>query len=477
MKKSSKKLLIPNRLWPGQGPDGRQIPQLTDVFSCFFSKKQRFLSRPSLRILEGALSLGLARATAGLTAFLAVPLTLTYLGPERYGAWLVLFSLLAWASLTDFGLANGCANALTRAAAIDDDALLRTHLANGFLVLSAIAAAGGIAAFVIGPRLPWGKLFGLTSPRATAELPPALAAATTIFLLNLPLTIGPKLYLACGQAKRANTWSAAGSVISLIAILIVTRTQGGLVRLVIAVSGASLLINAASLAALLRRHPQLRPSAADIAPTQLPNILGASGKFFIIQILSLLVFETDTLLVGQIFGAARIPEYSLTYTLFTYTSLPQSLAFSYLWTAYTAAIARRDIVWLRRTLRGTTIAGLAFTAATGLVLIFIASPFIHWWTHGAVTPQKPLILWLVAWSIIHAATNPLACVLAAASRLTWQIFYAGAAAITNIPLSIFLLHAWGIQGAIAGTVISYAAFILIPIQLDTRALLKSLAAP
>jgi O-antigen/teichoic acid export membrane protein len=434
------------------------------------------LSGPSWRILEGALTLGLARATGAAASFIAVPLTLSYLGPERYGAWLAIVSLLAWASLTDFGLANGFANALTQAAARNDAALLRTHLANGFLVLSALAGLAGGAIFLIGPKIPWAALFGLTSPRAAAELPAALAAATIIFLLTLPLTIGQKLYLACGEGKCANAWSAAGSVISLLALLMVTRAQGGLVRLVIAVSGAGLLVNAASLAALLRRRPQLRPAAADMALARLPDTLNASGKFFIIQILSLAVFETDNLLVGHVLGAASIPAYSLTYTLFTYTSLPQNLAFSYLWTAYTDAIARRDTLWLRKTLVRTTIAGLAFTAVAAAALIFIAPPFIRWWTDGAVAPHQPLILWLAGWSLIHAATNPLACLLAAASRLTWQILYSAAAALTNIPLSILLLHQWGIQGAIAGTVISYAVFILIPIQLDTRALLKALAA-
>ena len=43
-----------------------------------------------------------------LISFLSVPLTVHYLGAERYGVWLTISSLLTWMSMTDFGLAGQC---------------------------------------------------------------------------------------------------------------------------------------------------------------------------------------------------------------------------------------------------------------------------------------------------------------------------------------------------------------------------------
>ena len=79
----------------------------------------------------------------------------------------------------------------------------------------------------------------------------------------------------------------------------------------------------------------------------------AGWQFFLIGIMALVTFQTDNLVIGHYLGAGKVPEYSLTYNLFAYTSLPQNMLFSYLWAAYTEAIARKDIAWVARTFRLT----------------------------------------------------------------------------------------------------------------------------
>ena len=46
----------------------------------------------------------IAKALTMLMGFVSVPLTVNYLGAERYGVWLTISSLMLWVSLTDFGL-------------------------------------------------------------------------------------------------------------------------------------------------------------------------------------------------------------------------------------------------------------------------------------------------------------------------------------------------------------------------------------
>jgi hypothetical protein len=54
-----------------------------------------------------------AKALNILISFLSVPLTIHYLGSERYGVWLTISSLLTWMALTDFGLSgNALVNVL-----------------------------------------------------------------------------------------------------------------------------------------------------------------------------------------------------------------------------------------------------------------------------------------------------------------------------------------------------------------------------
>jgi O-antigen/teichoic acid export membrane protein len=431
-------------------------------------------------VARGAAGALAGRAVAALVTFVSVPLTIAYLGPERYGAWIAITSLLAWTSLADLGLANGFANALTRDAGQDRLDLVRTHIANFLVFFAGLAAVFAPAALLAVPRVDWSALLSLTSPAARAQIAPAISAALFIACLQLPLGLTPKILATYREGQLASAWSAAAGIGALMALLVLTHLKmlipPSLPVLVIAVSGTAWLVSAASMVWLLTSHrPDLRPRRNHLNRAAIPPLLRSGGQFFLIQLLSLIVFETDTLVAGHYLGAASIPAYSLAYAVFAYTSLPQTLAFPYLWTAYTEAIARRDIAWVRAAFRVTYAAGLAFTTAATLTLVFIAAPFIHWWTGGAVTPEKNLTLWLAGWSLIHAATNPHACLLAAAGRLKAQTAYSAAAACCNIPLSIYLVPLWGLPGVIAGTVISYAVLIFAPIQLDSFLLLRRLS--
>jgi O-antigen/teichoic acid export membrane protein len=452
---------------------------LTSVFRLLFTRIDASDDRRRrlLGIVQGVMTGVGNRVISVAVSFLSVPLTIGYLGTERYGFWITLGSLLAWLQLTDFGLGNGLSNAVTTAAGQDRPELVRMHLSNGLLLLSAIAGALGGVMAVAWPFLDWNALFKVTSPEAQAEVGPAVAAALTIFLLQFPMAMVGKVYLAYQEGRIGNYWSGAGNILSLLALLAVTHTRGGLVWLVIAISGTSLAVNAASAAWLFLVHrPLLRPRFADIDFTSMRSLSTASAQFFLIQIMALVTFSTDNFVVSHFLGAKHVPEYSLTYKLFNYSALPQAILFSYLWTAYNEAIARRDIAWVQRTFYLNLFVGLGFTVAAVIALGAIAKPFIAWWAGPTVVPSSALVLWMAAWSVINAFTNPISCLLAAASHLRYQIMYSATAAVSNLVLSIYLVQRWGVVGVIAATVMSYMVFVCAQVYIDARHLLARLRA-
>ena len=415
------------------------------------------------------------KAVGMVVSFLSVPLTIGYLGPERYGAWVTIGSVLAWLALTDFGLGNGLTNAVTTATGEDRPDLARMHLSNGVFLLSVIAGITGMLAFAAWPFVDWSAVFGVRSEEARAEIGPAVGAALAIFLLQFPLSMAGKVYLAYQEGRFGNYWGAVGNVLSLMALLVVTQTQGGLVWLVIALSGTSLLVNLASnLWVFLVHRPAVAPRLRHVKFSAMRSVGQVGGQFFLIQIMALVTFQTDNLVISHYLGAVHVPEYSLTYTLFNYTSLPQSALFSYLWAAYTEAIARKDIDWVSRTFHLNLALGMAFTAVAVVGIAFVAQPFIGWWAGPAVVPSLALIGWMAAWSLINAFTNPIACLLASASHLRAQILYSALSTVSNVVLSILLVQRWGAVGVIAATVISYAVFVCVPVYVDAERLLKRL---
>ncbi len=426
-------------------------------------------------IVQGVAS-GIAnRLVSVVIGLVSVPLTIGYLGAERYGVWALVASTIAWLRLADIGVGNGLNNAVASAFGEDRPDLVRAHVSTAFGLLASFAAILGVVAAIAWPWIDWNSLFNVKTEIAKAELGPAMAAAIGIFLVGFPLSVVSRTYVATQSAKLANYWGTAGTVGSLVALIIVTRTEGGLVWLVIAVSGVGVAVDAISgLYLFLRHKPMFAPRWSSMRRSSVSVIVNVGVQFFLIQIMALVVFETGNFVVAHFLGADQVPAYNLTYKLFGYTSLIQSILFNYIWVAYTEAIARGDIEWVRKSFRLNVLFSLGSTAAVALPLIFIARPFIHVWAGDAAVPTPELVRWMAAWTMINAFSSPYACLLAAAGRLRYQLVYSAFSTVTIIGLSLYLVRIWGSTGVIAAPVIAYLIFICIPIAFDVASLLKRL---
>jgi Na+-driven multidrug efflux pump len=73
-----------------------------------------------------------------------------------------------------------------------------------------------------------------------------------------------------------------------------------------------------------------------------------------------------------------------------------------------------------------------------------------------------LLLGFALWLPTYCAGNALAVYFNALDIVRFQVVTVGAMVVTNIFLSIVLVHAWGVSGAIYGSLISYAALVIAP---------------
>src|SRR5437764_3976887 len=95
--------------------------------------------RRSRSIVRGTAAALVARGIGSLTGIITVPLTVRYLGGERYGAWMTISSVLVFLGLGDFGLASSLTNALGRAFGEDDREKARRYVTTCLLAFSAVA--------------------------------------------------------------------------------------------------------------------------------------------------------------------------------------------------------------------------------------------------------------------------------------------------------------------------------------------------
>ncbi|HYW45006.1 MAG TPA: hypothetical protein VE959_19245 [Bryobacteraceae bacterium] len=375
-----------------------------------FSDSQSIATRRRRRERAATVTGGAAVAnklTGVVVRLLTVPLALHALGPERYGLWMAVGSLLSWLTLFDFGIGNGLINPLSRAHAAGDRRSIAKLVSSALLVCAVSAAAilGVVELSIHRLDLPALLGVGYSSGLRPEVFRVARAAgwlSAAAFLLSF---VGP----FCFSAQRGYLSSVvgiAGMAASAAAIAAVAAFHSSTVAFVLATSLPP-LAGTALLAAFLFLGPyaSVRPSPAQFSGRSLSEVAGCGWPLLLMQIANLAAMQSANVLIAHRFGPASVPRYSVPYAMFTAGSaLCYALVAPY-WPAYTEALARGDFAWIAKSLRGTLRRTMGFMVPACLAAVFLGRGVIRLWAGPSAVPSQLLMavmsvyFLLVVWSM------------------------------------------------------------------------------
>jgi O-antigen/teichoic acid export membrane protein len=428
-------------------------------------------------ILRGGATALVAKAVAAVAGFATVPLTLHHLGPERYGLWATLFSILSWLSLADLGLSNGLISALSEAFALERRDLAREYVSASLWGLTGMAAVLTIVLGIVVPLTDWSSLMHIGTPIVAKEFRNAAALAAVIFLMNLPLSIVGRVFVAAQRPATANFWAIVNSVASVTGLLIAIACQGGLFALVMGFSGGQLAANLASALWLFgREYPELRPTTR-IARGSLRRVFDVAASFFLTQLATLLLFQSANVLISHRLGPSYVTPYQITWMLFMYVTLPQQLMGANIWAAIGEAYAKADIQWIRRLYRRYALLGAVTGGPVIIVLILGAAPLIRWWAGPQAVPSRDLILWMAAWACVLLVIQPVIAVLAGTARLRAYSILSLVGAAVAVLAAYFALGFLGPSGVLAAYIAGFGLIAVLPAIGQVRELLREDPAP
>lgn len=439
------------------------------------SSQPRSQERDRRARLSAASALGARGLTLALT-LVSVPLTLNYLGTERYGMWLTISSLIALLSFSDLGIGYGVLNAVTRSLAAGNIRQARMEIASALALLGGVAGVLCIALFVALPLADWPRLLKAESSLAGTEAAPAMLAFAFIFLIGLPLSIATQVRVARQEAYIVHAAAAAGNLLAIGALLLVIGTRQGVPALVIAMAAPPLITSGVSALHLFAAHaPELRPRRELVDWAVAITLVKAGFLFLVLQLAITVAFASDTIVLAHVLGPAAVSEYGVAFRLFTIPMGIVAIGLTPLWPAYGEAIATGDVAWVRRTLAGSIqiAAALGFVGAC-LFVIFGAS-LVNLWVGTAVTPSFSLLLGLGVWTVQAGIGQAVAMFLNGANEVRIQAMAASVMAVTNVVVSIWLTTRIGAAGVVWATVTTYGVFVLVPMSVYVPRVLNKLA--
>lgn len=418
-----------------------------------------------------------AKGVAVLTALVSVPLTLRYLGAERYGLWMTIASFEAFLILMNFGLGHGLLGVIAQAYGNGDHRQAQTYISSAFFFLAGLALVSGLVFAGLYPSIAWSAIFKVTSLRAQAEAGPALAVFVLCWLVDIPLALVQQVQLGYQQGFANSLWQALASGLSLVSVVVAAGLQLELPWLVLALAGPPVLIHFLQCLVFFGfQSPTLRPTARAVTLSAARYLARLGFLFFVLQIVQVLAMASDNLIAAQTLGPEAVAELSVAARLFGLPLALVSLLFTPLWPAYSEAIARKEFDWVHQTLwRSLRLAGVAAGLPVAVLVIW-GGPLITWWASPSVTPSPSLLAGLGLWTLLLAVGSALAMFLNGANvvkiQVIWASLFAAAALIGKVTWAQFS----GVAGIVWAGVAAYLLLVVIPYSILIPRLLRRLRA-
>ncbi len=403
-----------------------------------------------------------ARGIALLTSLISVPLTVNYLGPERYGMWMTASSVIVLLGFADLGMGNGLLNAVSEADGKDDREAAATYVSSAFFILSGIAsiilALFGLAYSFV----PWPRVFNVFSELAMRESGPAMAIFVVSLAINMPLGVAQRVQMGYQEGFKTHLWGVAGSLLGFGGILLAIFLKAGLPWLVLAMSGGPTLAMFFNwMDVFYRSRKELLPrwSAFDWSASR--KIAGTGAFFLILQIMTLIGNASDNLVIAQVLGASAVSVYAVTQKLFTTTMIAQYFI-APLWPAFGEALARNDLTWAKKTLNRALRLSFIMSAATALPLLLFGKKIIFYWVGPGLVPSTFMLVGFALFVFLASFGGVMSTYLSCGALVGRQVGFISAAALTSLGLKIFLAFQWQAEGVIWATLFGYGLFYVIP---------------
>lgn len=389
----------------------------------------------------------ISKALNILISFLSVPLTVHYLGAERYGVWLTISSLLTWMAMTDFGLSgNALVNVLAESSGRDDRELARHYSASAFWVLTGISVFTGVIAAVSFHWIPWRAIFRVSAATSTHELYLACAMTLAFFVLGFPLSMQYSIYSAYQEGYLANIWSIATNAVALVALVIVSRFHGGLPQLIFALSGTRTLVAVANNYYLFRRYRWLIPFPSAVRWSCIRRLFSLGGKYLAVQLGALGMYQSQPMIITQMLGPAKVVVFVVAYKIVT---LPLDLIYiatQPFISAFGEAKARGDWRWIKGAYKNATWAAIGLGFPLVAITILFAKPLIRIWAGSVAVPSLSFVLWLSVYVLSAIALTPAFQMLSGVERVSPLALSTTTCAVCVVGFSIPLVRYWGLSG-------------------------------
>jgi O-antigen/teichoic acid export membrane protein len=385
---------------------------------------------------------------------------------ESLGFWLTLVTITAWLQLSDFGIASSLRNRLTTLFAHNDYESAYKYINSSYKYTLVIFAVILFLALFLSGLMASYKLYyveGLNYIDATTVILFLLIGSVLnlYFLLNSSIA-----YALMNPVFKPIILFIFQLVFCLLLVVWFDEDSSyegeALVTVSLLYLIASVFANLLSLLYLFSKNRRYLPNIGKGKYSDFEEIFTVGKNFLILQIASLVMFTSDTILVANLFDYSDVVSYKVSTRVFFIFLMIQGAIMSPYWSKYTECAAKRDAIAIFNNLKKTL--NITFLLLISIVLISqIGDVIVSLWMGGIEHYDPKVFLAMAIMTALMNWSSNFSTLFNGIGALKFQVHIAVATGFINIPISIFLVRVldFGVEGIVYGTVISLAFFAII----------------
>lgn len=422
------------------------------------SNLQRYFTKGherSLKAKKNIVQSVILKGGSVIISLLLIPLTIRYINPTQYGIWLTLSSIITWAGLFDMGLGNGLRNKLAAMITLGDVSAARSYVSSTYALLFIISTVMFTVFYFVNPYINWQQILNAHNTEAN-NLSLVVLVVFAFFCFQFVIQLINNVLTANQTPAKTAFLNLMGQLLSLIAVLFLIRyKQGALMDVVIIIAGLPLIVLlAGSICYYNGTYKLLAPSFRFVDFRHAKELLGIGGGFFIIQINALVLYETDNIVITQIFGPGEVTTFNVAYKLFSIILMFFVIVITPFWSAFTEAHTKNDYDWIKRTL--TKINKLWIALSFCSVCLLVLSPWLYnLWLGKSITVPISLSIAMCLYTITIIWQAVYVQFLNGVGKIKLQLYLGIIGSIVNVPLSVFLGKRIGVAGVTLSNVILF----------------------
>lgn len=391
-----------------------------------------------------------------IISFLYVPLLLNSINSTQYGIWLTLTSLLSWISIFDIGLGNGLRNKLSIALANEDISLGRIYVSTAYISIFILVLLFFVIFYITQIFISWDTVLNARNVHIN-NLDALVVFVFTAFGIQFALGLLNSIMFALQVPAFSSFISMLGQLVSYIVVLILVKfynlnslfVLGSLISFI-----PPFILLISSIVLFNTKYKDLSPSFRYFDKRKVRDIMSLGIKFFIIQIITIILYQTNNLIITHTIGNNAVVEYNIAYKYMHILVMIFSIIATPLWSATSEAFTKRDFTWILAANKRVRTIVLLFTLV-GLVMFLISNFSYNLWlgeTDFKVSISTTFLLFLYTVAMILYGSY--GYFINGIGKLKIQIIFTTLIAIIYVPLAVIAGNIFGLRGILTVFVLS-----------------------